>query len=265
MSSTRYTPKAKSVQALKDFLNRSTLNYESEKKQSKKCIKCGEVKPINDFKLVRASLSRGLKSCLSCREKPESLLYDFYEKGFVSASKMYAEYNNEYNDLALEFSDLYDLDISTSKYLLKSQVCAPTMERYREWRKKKVRNDDVFKLRSNLSSRIITDIKKYANGQKKSKSTLKILGKDVSEFIDYLGGYKETMELDHIIPVSWANTVKEVEALNHYSNFQWLTPFDNLSKRNRFSRAKNVERVLQLHNEPSTVKAILERNQEKII
>ena len=36
--------------------------------------------------------------------------------------------------------------------------------------------------------------------------------------------------LDHIIPVSQANSEEELIKLNHYSNFQPLWAYDNLSK-----------------------------------
>ena len=40
--------------------------------------------------------------------------------------------------------------------------------------------------------------------------------------------------IDHITPISYANTEEDVLKLNHFSNFQPLWEFDNLSKGNRF-------------------------------
>jgi hypothetical protein len=42
--------------------------------------------------------------------------------------------------------------------------------------------------------------------------------------------------LDHITPISWANSEEEIYKLNHYSNFQPLWSIDNLSKGNRYSK-----------------------------
>jgi hypothetical protein len=41
--------------------------------------------------------------------------------------------------------------------------------------------------------------------------------------------------LDHIIPISWAKSEEEVYKLNHYTNFQPLSAFENLAKNNRFA------------------------------
>ncbi len=40
--------------------------------------------------------------------------------------------------------------------------------------------------------------------------------------------------IDHITPISYAKTEEDVLKLNHFSNFQPLWEFDNLSKGNRF-------------------------------
>lgn len=41
--------------------------------------------------------------------------------------------------------------------------------------------------------------------------------------------------LDHIIPISWAKSEEEVYKLNHYTNYQPLSAFENLAKNNRFA------------------------------
>jgi hypothetical protein len=41
--------------------------------------------------------------------------------------------------------------------------------------------------------------------------------------------------LDHIIPVSWAKSEKELYELNHYTNYQPLSAKENLSKNNKFA------------------------------
>lgn len=266
MGNIRYRLNKENVKNLAKYLKSDSYNEDNQQEcaiTKKVCLNCGTQKPIKEFNSKKSS--KLLKNCIDCRSANRSLLYDFSKKGCVEADYLYNNYREEYYELAKEFADIYGLDFSTSKSLLKSQVCAPTMKRMRDWRNKKLKNDEVFKLRQNLSSRIITDIKKYTNGEKKSKSTVKILGLNIAEFIKHLGGYEDDMQLDHIIPVSWAKTVKEVEALNHFSNFQWLSSFDNLSKGNKFSRSKNVERVLLLHNDPYTIKDILSRNLEKVI
>jgi 5-methylcytosine-specific restriction endonuclease McrA len=48
----------------------------------------------------------------------------------------------------------------------------------------------------------------------------------------YTGNYNETWQLDHIIPISTAETEEEIIKLNHYSNFMPLCSRKNLEKSN---------------------------------
>jgi 5-methylcytosine-specific restriction endonuclease McrA len=48
----------------------------------------------------------------------------------------------------------------------------------------------------------------------------------------YTGGYEETWQYDHIIPISEAKTYEEVIKLNHYTNFRPLCSKKNLEKSN---------------------------------
>jgi hypothetical protein len=70
-----------------------------------------------------------------------------------------------------------------------------------------------------------------AKGFKKSSKTATILGCSYEQFMAHLGPKPcENPALDHMCPISQAKTEEEAVKLNHYSNFQWLTPEDNLKK-----------------------------------
>jgi hypothetical protein len=77
---------------------------------------------------------------------------------------------------------------------------------------------------------------------KKSKS-YEILGCSFLEFKEHLENkFLDGMDwtnygewhLDHIKPISLAKNEKELLELNHYTNFQPLWAFDNISKGNKF-------------------------------
>jgi hypothetical protein len=82
-----------------------------------------------------------------------------------------------------------------------------------------------------------------SNFTKKSKKTSEILGCTFEDFKIYLESkFDENMNwenqgtywhLDHIIPISSAQTEQEVYKLNHYTNFQPLYWLDNLKKSNK--------------------------------
>jgi tRNA U34 5-carboxymethylaminomethyl modifying enzyme MnmG/GidA len=101
--------------------------------------------------------------------------------------------------------------------------------------------DPLFKLTGNIRSLIGKTIKNFGT-IKKSKSIV-ILGCSFEEFKIFLENkFTEGMtwenygkwHLDHIKPVSLAANEKEIYDLNHYSNFQPLWQFDNLSKGNNY-------------------------------
>lgn len=108
--------------------------------------------------------------------------------------------------------------------------------KYSRDRKKR---DPLFKLRKNIGSLILMTFKNSKTN--KAYRTMKILGCSIEDFRKHIenqflewmtwdnhGGnykkcnFKNSWDLDHIIPVSFAKTEEEVHMLNHYSNFQPL-------------------------------------------
>ena len=91
------------------------------------------------------------------------------------------------------------------------------------------------------------------NGSTKTSKTTQILGCSFDEFREHIqsqwlpwmnwdnrgkynGEYNHGWDLDHIIPISEANTEEELVKLNHYTNFQPLC-----SKINRDIKKDNLE------------------------
>ena len=104
-------------------------------------------------------------------------------------------------------------------------------------------NDPLYRLKCSIRGLISQSFKlKYTN---KSKKTIEILGCDYECFKKHIenqfnedmnwDNYASYWQLDHKIPISWANTELEVYELNHYTNFQPLYWKDNITKGNRWS------------------------------
>ena len=101
------------------------------------------------------------------------------------------------------------------------------------------------KLKRNLRGRL-SSFFKY-KGHKKKNSTEEILGanwKTVEAFMEakFVDGMNwdniGEWHIDHIIPLSYAETEKETIKLCHYTNLQPLWAFDNLSKGNKLDWVK---------------------------
>jgi hypothetical protein len=109
----------------------------------------------------------------------------------------------------------------------------------REYQKSRLSKDPLYKLSSSIRNRIGLSFKR--NGYTKNSSTYEILGCSFEDFKLYLQDlFKDGMSwenqgewhLDHIVPVSSAQTEEEIIKLNHYTNFQPLWAIDNIKKGN---------------------------------
>ena len=125
------------------------------------------------------------------------------------------------------------------------------IKNYNEYRINRKITDKLFKLKSNIRCLISNSFKK--NKFKKTSKTANILGCTYEEFKIHLESKFESWmnwnnkglyngienygwDIDHIIPLSTANTEDDVIKLNHYTNLQPLC-----SKVNRDIKKNNIE------------------------
>lgn len=156
-------------------------------------------------------------------EKIKERSRDYYQKNKESINEKRKERNNK---KSLEYY-----------YKNKEIQNKKSVERNKE----KMKNDYFFRLKHNIR----TLIRKSTQNQftTKSKKTIEILGCSFDEFKSYLESkFDEKMNwenqgtywhMDHIIPISSAQTEEDVYRLNHYTNFQPLYWEDNLKKSNK--------------------------------
>lgn len=108
--------------------------------------------------------------------------------------------------------------------------------------KKRIAVDPIFKLKKNLKCRIVNALKR--NSWKKDSSTRDILGADCAFVKKYIERQFEKgmtwknhgvygWHLDHIIPISTAQTKEDLLILCHYTNLQPLWAKENIIKSNK--------------------------------
>jgi hypothetical protein len=108
----------------------------------------------------------------------------------------------------------------------------------------KLASNNMFKLTANLRSLLNVSLKN--NGYSKKSKTVALLGAEfeivqqhliLSAMNNYGEFYSpfEKYEIDHIIPCSSAKTEEELIKLQHYTNLQYLTVEDNISKSNKLN------------------------------
>lgn len=131
----------------------------------------------------------------------------------------------------------------------KSEYNYKNKDKRNESRKNRRRNDIIYRLKENIRSRISNSIKN--KGYTKNSKTYEILGCSYEEFKisiesklepwmtwDNYGKYNGELnygwDIDHIIPLSSAETEEDIIKLNHYTNLQPLC-----SKINRDIKSNN--------------------------
>ena len=160
--------------------------------------------------------------------KEEKALY--YKKYYLENKEISKKHYQENKEKKAEYQKIYYQE---------------NKEKVNEYRFNYVNSHPIRKLRSRLRSRVGMFFKQ--KGYKKKNSTEKILGanwKTVEAFMEakFVDGMNwdniGEWHIDHIIPLSYAETEKETIKLCHYTNLQPLWAFDNISKGNRLDWVK---------------------------
>jgi len=187
--------------------------------ETKKCSKCGVEKELCEFRKDKTKKDGLYPSCKLCK-----LIWRRNNKELTNASNRRSKKNN-YEKIVLY----------NKEYQKKNKEKINT--RMKERRK----NEILFKLISNIRSRMGNFLKSKNYTKNKNKTT-DILGCEPEFLKLYLENkFKKGMcwenrdkwHIDHIIPLSSAKTEFEVLKLCHYTNLQPLWSTENLKKSNK--------------------------------
>ncbi|MCA9748543.1 MAG: hypothetical protein KC414_05515 [Romboutsia sp.] len=206
--------------------NRATI-YRNKNKtipSDKICKKCNIEKKFSEFHKNNASLDGLRNTCKSCRRN----------------------INQDYNIQNKKKIRLYNIDYRSKNkdYLNRKN---------KQYKKQRMEKDDLFKLKHNTSC-LIRECFKNRSFKKDSKSK-EILGCSWKNFVKHLEdnefGFRvgqEGIDLDHIVPISSANSKEEVMKLNHFSNFQLLpTTYNRVVKINKEFDKEHFKQWLKLN------------------
>jgi len=213
---------------------------------TKKCIKCGLVKDIDLF-------IKNKNSCKNC-EKEYKRKYRLKNLEKISnKSKIYYENNKEHclikskkyyenNKVEkIEYQKVYYENNKESITEYKKKYTIKNRDSIREYKNNyqnnRRKNDPIFKLKHVISRTIRNSLR--CKGFSKNRKTIDILGCDIIFFKSYLESmfvdemnwinYGIIWDIDHIIPLSTAESESDVIKLNHYTNLQ---PLDSYINRN---------------------------------
>ncbi len=237
--------------------------YKSSGGHKRKCKSCTNKEAKERVNKRKSDFEKGLfiqsnsKECSKCKiNKPKGHFdNDFSKTSGLSAYCTSCKNENSVNNRNknLDKKRAYDRALYQKN---KKQIRAVKDARAKERRK----TDPLFRLKKRLHSRIGEYYRK--GGHRKKNTTQEIIGCTYEQFKIWLGEKEEQdWQLDHVIPISFAQTEEEILLLNHYSNFQWLPEIENKSKNNLRIDNINLERVLENHpNSEKLYKILLNIN-----
>lgn len=142
-------------------------------------------------------------------------------------------------------------------------------KKYNRQKNERIINDPVAKSIKN-ARRMILSAFRYV-GSKKNAKTYEIIGLDAKTFEQWLRDVSRVqpethdVHIDHVIPISFAQSKDDVLALSHFSNLQWLTHDQNIRKRNEKIKESDLFRVFEFTPYKQTIEEIINRNDFEII
>ena len=174
-----------------------------------KCTKCKDFKPTTDFGRDGSRIGRGFSyRCKKCASDHKKSHYKRHKLEVNTSNSQWYKLNKSKRYLAGQ------------KWAEQNKTAARAISN--RWQKKRIAIDPLFALARRIRINLLHCLK--SKGFTKSRSTSKVIGCTWNELFKYLGPRPSSNhELDHICPLSQAQTENEIYSLNHYSNLQWLT------------------------------------------
>lgn len=200
----------------------------------KKCTKCKIQKPYSEF-----SRNKNKKDGLQCHCRSCVKLYQQENKEKISLKRQqYREKNKKsLREIAKNYRKIlkqYYRDYNKNYY---QENKKRINKQNAIWQKNRMKTHPLYKLKRLVKNRINASLK--SNDYIKKQNSLEYLGCNANFYIKYLSSkFKKGMSwenhgewhIDHIIPLSSANTEEELIKLFHYKNTQPLWAKENLKK-----------------------------------
>ena len=203
----------------------------------KKCTKCGVVKSLDEFSNDKNGEYGKAWKCKSCfKEYKKNWAKEWYKNNKEKQRLINAKYHKD----------------NKEKIRKRANV----------WAKKKKKTDVLYKLKCTVRVNLATSLKRQ--GYTKKTKTYNMLKCEYTFFMEWLNGLASNgytygignLHLDHVVPISLAETEEEILLLCHYSNYQLLSAKENIVKGNRYVNPVNLARVLEHHPNPDKIRKI---------
>jgi hypothetical protein len=202
------------------------------------CNLCDKIKSIDNFNKRKTSKDGYRSECKNCDSERKKIYYIRNKYKMSIKNKKWRTNNTD--KIKENINNFYVLNPN-----YRSEYQKNSKNKINKRLKNRRENDEYYRIKENTRNLIKNSIKK-SRFNKQSK-TIDILGCDYIQFKQHLenkfaywmnwdnyGNPKDkkfelnkTWDIDHIIPLSSANTIDELIKLNHYTNLQPLCSYVN--------------------------------------
>ena len=203
--------------------------------ETKICNCCKIEKNISEYYNSKRFIDNKNPTCKECnRKRSEKYYYDNINK-VKERAKIQRE-TEDYQKYRKNYLENNREEINRVKKLYKLNNRENILQKKKDYYQRK-KNDPIFALTKRLRQGIYRSIRGV-----KLRSSLDILGCTEEKFkIHIENQFTDDMSwdrlneihIDHIIPISSAETLEDVYRLNHYTNLQPLWARDNIQKYNK--------------------------------
>ena len=208
----------------------------------KKCNKCLEVKPFNEFGIEGRSKNGYKPRCKKCTNEYYNSTYYTFKENKLKKAKIYYSENKEYlKTLRINYKiDKQNKSKYNKAYNILNREKINKLKN--EYEKNKIKNDPNYRFIRNIRRLL------HRTLEIKTESTFDLLGYTKNDLLKILGKYPEQGEsIDHKVPVSWFIEYSDIKLINHLENLQILPTKDNLIKSNTFAHkiSKNYYELIK--------------------
>lgn len=207
--------------------NRKIFHVFSDNAELKRCCKCKCWKSLDLFNKSKQKWDNLKPECKKCES-------DYYKANKIKKNAQRLAYQRANKDI-----------INKRRRYKRKEKNEVVCLYFRKYHKSRCKSDPLYKLSKNIR-RLVQHAFKNKSLKRNSK-TKDILGVDSWEqlyehlkhtfYLNYNENYehgKYDVHIDHIKPISLANTEEELIKLNNYKNLQFLKAEDNLAKGNSY-------------------------------
>lgn len=258
---------------------RNPVRFNTSGQQEKLCTGCNEFKTFDCFNVHKGRVFGVESRCRDCNKSKKSYksklekrkvkvriereaLHNHVLQNGKECNNCNEHLNSSAFDLCNTFKDGFQKTCRECRRIKRNKATSKS-------KAARIKRDPVQRLKRNMRRAVLSAFR-YA-GSKKNSRTYKIIGMDADSFWNYLKKVSSTnpdiekCHMDHIIPISLAQSEEEVLALSHYSNCQWLAYDENIRKRHHIVKADELMRVTSLNPYHKAIDAILKRSDLEII